>query len=157
MTMKYFEDIQVLEKRTLGPRNIERESILAFAGQFDRQPFHIDETTAQRSIYQGLIASGIHTLAITTALIVDEYLADKAIIAGLGIDQLRFLRPVRPGDLLSVDVQVDSVAAHPKRNEMGIVRVDVATRNQSGHVVMRCSVDYGFARRPANLPWKSHA
>lgn len=146
--MKYFEDMNVCEVRKLGPRAIELESILTFANQFDRQPFHVDEAAAKDSIYQGIIASGIHTLAITTSLIVDEYLGDKAVVAGLGIDQLRFLRPVRPGDLLSVDVRVDDATPHPKRNEMGIVRVSVTTQNQDNQAVMSCSVDYGFAKRP---------
>lgn len=146
--MKYFEDMSVGETRTLGPRTIELASMLAFAGEFDRQPFHIDEAAAKESIHQGLIASGIHTLALTTSLIVDQYLGGTAMVAGLGIDQLRFLRPVRPGDCLSVDVQVDSATLHPRRDRMGIVRLAVTTKNQNGQAVMSCAVDYGFARHP---------
>ena len=112
--MKYFEDISVSEKITLGPRLVDRDAILAFAKQFDRLPFHTDEAAAKDSIYKGLIASGLHTMSITTSIIVDEYLNDKAMVAGLGIDQVRFLRPVRPGERLSVDIQVESTTPHPK-------------------------------------------
>lgn len=152
--MKYFEDMNVSEKCVLGPRVIDLESILAFASQFDRQPFHLDETAAKNSIYQGIIASGIHTLAITTSLIVDEYLGDKAVIGGLGINDLLFLRPVRPGDLLTVEVHVQTVVPHKKRNDMGVVRIAVTTRNRINQAAMSCSVDYGFAKRPINIQEK---
>lgn len=145
--MKYFEDICVSEKRTLGPRAIDRDAILAFAKQFDRLPFHIDEAAAKESIYKGLIASGLHTMSIATSIIVDEYLNDKAMVAGLGIDQVRFLRPVRPGDLLSVDIQVQSTMPHPKSDAIGVVRIAVITRNQDGDAVMSGSVDYGFEKK----------
>jgi acyl dehydratase len=147
--MKYFEDICVSEKRTLGPRAMERNAILAFASQFDRQPYHTDEAAAKDSIYKGLIASGLHTMSVATSIIVDEYLNDKAMVAGLGIDQVRFIRPVRPGDLLSVDIEVQDTMPHPKSDAIGIVRVAVVARNQDGDAVMSGSVDYGFAKKPS--------
>lgn len=148
--MKYFEDIRVGERQVLGARTIELAAMLAFANEFDRQPIHTDEAAARNSIHKGLIASGAHTLAVTTALITDHYLGDKAMVAGLGIDELRFLRPVRPGDQLTAELQVESATVHPKNPGLGVVRVRVTTRNQAGQAVLSGLVDLGFARQPVS-------
>ena len=155
--MRYFEDIRRGECRKLGPRLVDLDGMVDFADRFDRQPVHTDPVAAVSSVHGGLIASGLHTLATCTALLVDGYLGGMAMVAGLGVDRIRFLRPVRPGDALTVEVQVDCLAPHHRREEMGVITFDITVRNQAGAAVMTCSLDYGVARRPALICKEIHA
>src|SRR5579859_3157513 len=100
MAHRYFEDFAVGHTLELGSYTITREEILAFARQFDPQPFHTDEEQAKASLYGGLIASGWHTASIFMRLLVDGLLNDTASMGSPGVDELRWLRPVRPGDTL---------------------------------------------------------
>lgn len=147
--MRYFEDFapgQVLE---LGSRTISRESMLAFAREFDPQPFHVDEEAAKRSIYGGLLASGWHTCSLWMRILCDGLLADTASLGSPGIDELRWLKPVRPGDTLSVRMTVLETIPSRSKPDRGLIRSLTEMRNQRGEVVLTARGLSLLGRRPA--------
>lgn len=147
--MRYFEDFapgQVLE---LGSRTISRESMLAFAREFDPQPFHVDEEAAKRSIYGGLLASGWHTCSLWMRILCDGLLADTASLGSPGIDELRWLKPVRPGDTLSVRMTVLETIPSRSKPDRGLIRSLTEMRNQHGEVVLTARGLSLLGRRPA--------
>ena len=145
--MKYFEDFAVGETAVLGSRTVSEEEILAFAGKYDPQPFHTDPEAAKASIFGGLIASGWHTCAIMMRLSVDAM--ERAMEAGVGspgVDSCRWLRPVRPGDTLTLKREVTE--AWPSRTKpIGFVRSHMEMRNQRGDVVLDLVAIVMFRRR----------
>ena len=147
--MRYFEDFapgQVLE---LGSRTISRESMLAFAREFDPQPFHVDEEAAKRSIYGGLLASGWHTCSLWMRILCDGLLTDTASLGSPGIDELRWLKPVRPGDTLSVRMTILEAIPSRSKPDRGLLRSLTEMRNQHGEVVLTARGLSLFGRRPA--------
>ena len=147
--MRYFEDFapgQVLE---LGSRTISRESMLAFAREFDPQPFHVDENAARRSIYGGLLASGWHTGSLMMRILCDGLLHDTASLGSPGIDELRWLKPVRPGDTLSVRMTVLEALPSRSKPDRGLIRSLTEMRNQHGEVVLTVRGLSLLGRRPA--------
>lgn len=102
----YFEDLTEGETQTFGNRTVSRDEIVDFAKRYDPQPIHIDEVAAKESIYGGLVASGWHTVCMYTRMLVDEFMCDVANLGGRGAEDLRWHRPVRPGDTLSGRVEV---------------------------------------------------
>ena len=99
--MKYLEDFPIGVRRELGSKLVDEDEVIRFAREFDPQPFHIDKAAAAASFYGGVIASGWHTCSMTMRILVDAYLNDTAAMGSPGIDELRWLKPVRPGDTLS--------------------------------------------------------
>lgn len=134
MSRAHFEDIEIGETDEFGSYTVEREGIVEFAERYDPQPIHTDEAAARDSFFGELIASGWYTAAITMRLLVDHSLAESAAIGGLGVDELRWPTPVRPGDTLSVRTEV--VDTEARDEETGLVRVAVTTENDAGEVVM---------------------
>jgi acyl dehydratase len=120
-----------------GPTRIrvDAAAIKAFAAEFDPQPFHLDEEAAKETIFAGLAASGWHTSAITMRLLVDSELKVEGGLAGLGLEELRWPRPVRPGDELRVEVEVLETRESRSRPQQGLVRVRNTTLNQDDEVV----------------------
>jgi len=104
--MRYFEDIEVGEAEEFGKYHVTAEEILEFAEQYDPQPFHTDPEAAEESQFGGLVASGWHTAAMTMRMIADGPLQDRAGMGARGVDELRWRRPVRPGDTLHVRTEV---------------------------------------------------
>ena len=104
--MRHYEDIAVGEEAELGSRVIERDAMLAFSETFDRLPFHVDEAAAERSMFKGLIASGLHTVSAAAGIVVDHYLRETSMTGASGMDGVRWLQPVRPGDRLRVHIKV---------------------------------------------------
>jgi acyl dehydratase len=102
----YWDDFREGEVREFGSATVKREDIVRFAAEFDPQPFHVDDAAAAHSIYGGLIASGWHTAAIAMRMMCDEYLLRSASLGSPGLDSLKWLLPVRPGDTLSVRLSV---------------------------------------------------
>jgi acyl dehydratase len=125
MAREYFEDIEVGETRTFGEREVTREEILEFAERYDPQPFHTDETAAADSMFDGLIASGWHTAAMTMELLVTNVFAESAATGAVGVDELRWPNPVRPGDTLSVQTEV--IDTEPWSESLGLVRSRTTT------------------------------
>ena len=146
--MRYFEDFEVGAAYQLGSRVMSKADIIAFARQFDRQPFHLDEEAASRSIFGGLVASGLHTLCVAATIVDDDFLAGAAMAAGAGMDKVRWTRPVRPGDELTVHLTISRVQPHAKRPQLGLVGTVQKVVIQDGSIVMTGEVDYLFARRP---------
>ena len=141
-----FDDITV-GLRMVSPEayEITREEIIEYAGRFDPQPFHLDEEAAARTDFRGLVASGLHTLAVSNRLGCDETPGTVA-VAGLGIDELRLLHPVRPGDRLSQSTEIIEVRPSRSRRDLGIVRARRATRNQDGVLVLTYLLTWMVAR-----------
>ncbi|GAA0478290.1 MaoC family dehydratase [Halococcus dombrowskii] len=125
MGRDYFEDVEVGETRTFGERDVTRVEILEFAERYDPQPFHTDESAASDSLFGGLIASGWHTAAMTMELLVTNVFADSAATGAVGVDELRWPNPVRPGDVLSVRTEV--IDTEPWNEELGLVRSRTTT------------------------------
>ena len=135
--MQYFEDLEIGDVAAFGEYNVTEAEIVAFAEQYDPQPFHTDPDRAhEESIYGGLIASGWHTTAMTMRLLVDGFLDDIAAHGAKGIDHLRFPRPVTPGDVLSVRTEV--LEKTIETDTRGLVRVQVETLDDRGETV--CSM-----------------
>jgi acyl dehydratase len=145
----YWEDFKPGDTFPMGERAIDRDEVMAFARQFDPQPFHIDEAAAERSIYGGLIASGWHTVAMVMRMMCDSYLNQSASLGSPGVDNVRWLKPVRPGDTIRAQRTVLESRASQSRPEMGLVKTRWEVFNQDGELVMTME-GYGmFQRRSA--------
>jgi acyl dehydratase len=147
--VRYWDDIKEGEVVELGSRTMEKDHMVAFAREFDPQPFHTDETSAEASIWGGLIASGWLTGSTLMRLFYDGFLKDTASMGSPGIDELRWLKPVRPGDTLSARLTVLETAASRSKPDRGIVRSLMEVLNQHGEVVMTTKGVNFFRRRPA--------
>ena len=141
----YLEDFHPGDVGETPPRQISREEIVEFARQFDPQPFHLDEEAARRSPYGGLIASGWHTAALCMRMVVDHAFGSgtgtlgdgiTGSLGSPGVDELRWLWPVRPADTLTVRIEV--LEARPSRSkpDRGLIKLRYTMRNQSGQDVM---------------------
>lgn len=136
MTERYLEDYAVGQTfGSSGRLRIEQERIKAFAAEFDPQPFHLDEKAARDSIFRGLAASGWHTAAATMRLLVESDLRPAGGILGLGFEEFRWPRPVRPGDELRVESEVLEVRPSESRLDQGLIKVKTTTLNQHGEAV----------------------
>ena len=133
--MTYFEDVQVGETTRFGRYEVTREEIVEYARQFDPQPFHLDEEAARRSIFGGLVASGWHTGAMFIRMVCDGMIPGHATAGAKGFDDLRWIRPVRPGDVLTVESEVRE-KIEGRRSDVGTVKVESRVSNQRGEVVM---------------------
>ena len=133
---RWFEDYVPGAVHDLGSVVVDEQEVIAFARQFDPQPFHLDKERAEKSAFGGLIASGWHTACLAMRLIVERYLSEVSSEGSPGIDELRWLRPVRPGDQLTVRITNLDARRSRSRPERGIVRSHIETLNQDGEVVM---------------------
>jgi acyl dehydratase len=134
-TPLYFEDFAVGQIYRTGTLTVDAEAIKAFAASFDPQPFHLDEAAAAKSFFQGLAASGWHTAALTMRLLVTEGAPIAGGIIGAGMDELRWARPVRPGDRLHLESEVLEVRPSRSRPEQGLVKMRTTTFNQNNEPV----------------------
>jgi len=135
MADRYLEDFRAgLTFRSAHTR-IDSDQIKRFAGEFDPQPFHLDEEAARGTIFRGLAASGWHTAAITMKLLVESDFRPAGGIVGAGFDELRWPRPVRPGDELHVEGEVIDVRPSRSKPDQGLIKVRTTTLNQNGDVV----------------------
>jgi acyl dehydratase len=135
MSGRYLEDFAVGQTFGSGRFRIEQERAKAFAVEFDPQPFHLDQEAASRTIFRGLAVSGWHTAAVTMRLLVDSELRPAGGIVGAGLEELRWPRPVRPGDELRVESEVLEVRPSKSRPEQGLIKVQTTTLNQNGEAV----------------------
>jgi len=133
---RYFEDYIVGSVYEFGSITVEETDILDFARKFDPQVFHVDKDMAKNGPFGGLIASGRHTAAITMRLLVDHYVSRVAGMGSPGSGPIRFLRPVRPGDELSIRVTILKSTRSRSKPDRGTVHAYVETMNQHGEVVM---------------------
>ncbi len=139
MQKRFFEDISEGERLDCRPVPISREAIVGFATEFDPQPFHVDENAAGSSVFGGLVASSLHTLAACTRVVVDAQ-GDVAILIGIGMDEAKMFNPVRPGDVLSVDARWTDLKRSRSKPDRGFARIRCRVSNQKGEPV----IDYGY-------------
>lgn len=132
----YFEDYVPGSVRELGPAVVDGAEIVEFARRYDPQPIHTDPQWARSGPFGGLIASGWHTAAIMMRLLVDQYLPAAASLASPGIDELRWLRPVRPGDELTVRVTVIETRPSRSKPDRGLLRSRIEVLEADGSAVM---------------------
>jgi acyl dehydratase len=132
---RYFEDFAVGQTFRSGRRRIDAERIKSFAAEFDPQPFHLDETAARATIFGGLAASGWHTASLTMRLLVEGELRPAGGIVGAGVEEFRWLKPVRPGDELRVESEVLEVRPSKSRPQQGLVKLRTTTLNQNDEAV----------------------
>lgn len=133
---RYFEDYKAGSVYEFGPITVEESEMIEFARRFDPQVFHTDPEAARKTGFGGLIASGWHTAAMMMRLLVDNYLSSVASLGSPGIDDLRWARPVRPGDKLSVRVTVLEANRSRTKPDRGVVRSFIEVINQNHEVVM---------------------
>ena len=138
MPSLYFEDFTVGSKRDLGSHLVTEEEILAFARQYDPQPFHVDKDAARNSIYKGLISSGWMTCSIMMRLLVDNMTSKSASMGSPGVDEIRWLKPVYAGDTIQVKLTCKQKTAKetpPDGVPQGVVAWDVNVSNQEQELV----------------------
>jgi acyl dehydratase len=148
--MIYFEDLQVGAETEFGSYDVTREEVLEFARKYDPQPFHLSDEEAAKTHFGRLSASGWHTAAMTMAVIARKVVNEKQ--AGLGspgIDELRWKRPVYPGDTLHVRGRIIDKTPSRSRPEMGSFRTETIVANQNGDVVMTFQSIVLIRRRPS--------
>jgi acyl dehydratase len=146
---RYFEDYRAGAESTFEPVAISETDIIEFAKRYDPQPIHTDPRTAAAGPFGGLIASGWHTIALVMRVLVENYLSHVAALVSPGIDELRWVAPVRPGDRLEVRVVVLEATPSRSKADRGLIRTAVETRNQRGEVVLSFKAMNLILRRPA--------
>src|SRR5258707_9889065 len=127
-----FEDFPPGDFGPFGPRRVTREEILAFAAEFDPQPMHLDEEAAKRTMLKGLSAWGWHLCSIMMRMMCDGYIGRTASLGSPGVNEVRWLAPLRPGDDLTLDVEVTEARVSRSRPETGIVTFKSVVRNAAG-------------------------
>jgi acyl dehydratase len=135
VTELYLEDLQVGDRFGSDTIEVTREDIIAFARDFDPQPFHLEEKAAEQSVFKELVASGWHTAAMSMKLFVTGGLQLAGGSVGLGVDELRWPQPVRPGDTLRLETEILEVRSSKSKPDRGIIRIRNVTTNQRGEVV----------------------
>jgi len=146
---RYWDDYEIGQKFDLGSTNFTADEIVDFARQYDPQSFHVDAGAARQSMFGGLIASGWHITAKLMRLFVDNYVDQRTALGSPGVDEVRWLKPVRPGDTLNAWVECAGKVPSKSRPEMGIVHEQWRATNQKGELVMTLKGTNMVRRRPA--------
>lgn len=144
---RYFEDYVVGSVQEFGPARVTEEEVVSFARRYDPHFFHVDPERAKDSPYGGLIASGWHTAAMMMRLLVDNFISAETSLGSPGVDRMRWLKPVRPGDELSIRVTVRGKRRSQSRPGIGFVEFSVEVLNQARDTVMTMdTVGMGLCR-----------
>ncbi|MFM0092032.1 MaoC family dehydratase [Paraburkholderia sediminicola] len=149
MTRRYLEDLQLGETWTTESLTIEADDVIDFGRKFDPQPFHVDPDAARTSLFGGLIASGWHLAALAMRLCVEARMFGETPVVGAGVDELRWLQPVKPGDTVHVKRELVEIQTMPEKPKRGIAKARIDLINQRGEVVMRF---YGLTSIPRRPP-----
>ncbi|MGE4430492.1 MAG: MaoC family dehydratase [Sphingobium sp.] len=147
----YFDDLEIGTVQRFGRYEVTRAEVLDFASRYDPQPFHLSDDAAAQSLFGRLAASGWHTAAMTMRMIVENWQAtglDKASMGGIGMDELRWIKPVYPGDMLSVETELLEKTPSRSKPDRGIIRVRWTTLNQHDEPVMTQTSIGMMRRRP---------
>jgi acyl dehydratase len=147
LPVRYFDDFAVGDRFAAGAARLDEAEMLAFAVAYDPQPFHVDPAAARASIYGGLIASGFQTLAFGFRLILDTGIFRGSSLGSPGFDELRWLKPVRPGDSLRVEAEVTETRPSRSKPDRGIVRVAYCYLNQRDEPVLTFQAMHLLLRR----------
>jgi acyl dehydratase len=142
-----FEDLPVGFTTSHGPVTVGEDAIVGFAAEFDPQPMHLDRVAGEASLLRGLAASGWHTCALFMRMLCDGLLLDSTSMGSPGVDELKWLRPVRPGDALTLNATVVDARASRSRPEVGLVRFEFVVTNQRAEAVMSMANVVMFRRR----------
>ncbi|OYQ35571.1 acyl dehydratase [Niveispirillum lacus] len=146
---RYLEDFTPGMELEFGDRLVTAEEVVAFAREYDPQPFHLDEEAGKATHFGGLVASGWQTAGFMMRMLVDHMLSPKTSLGSPGLDELRWLKPVRPGDRLRVRVRIQEVKRSRSRPEMGTIRQTTEVLNQKDEVVMS-TISIGMVRARSN-------
>jgi acyl dehydratase len=144
----YFEDFFEGQEIPMGSKTVTEEEIISFARQFDPQPFHIDHDAAEASHFGGVIASGWHTCSMMMRLVVDGLMSTSSSMGSPGLEKVRWIKPVRPGDTLTVVYLTQQVKASDSRPDRGVVWSKWQATNQHGDIVATIEGMGMFGRRP---------
>ena len=146
--MIYWEDFKVGERIEMGRHVFTEREIIDFARQFDPQPFHVDAAAAKQSFFGGLIASGWHTCSVGMRLMVESYVNKSKSLGSPGLDNIRWLNPVRPGDTITYTRVLLESRASASRKDVGLVKSRWEGVNQKGELVLTMEGWGMFGRRP---------
>ena len=146
MNERSFEDLKIGDRFQSSTYKVSEDAIISFAREFDPQSFHLDPAKAKQTIFEDLIASGWHTAAITMRLLVQTLNFAEGPI-GLGVDELRWPNPVRPGDSLEVESEVVEIRKSRSKPNYGVIRLQNVTRNQRSEVVQTMTAAALVSRR----------
>lgn len=135
----FFDDVVLGDTLSAGPYRVEAEEIVAFASRYDPRPYHLEEEAGRQSIFGGLVASGIHTIAIWNRLRFEAEMG-LAQLAGLGVDKIRYHTPVRPGDTLRLEATCSEARPSASKPDRGVLTYAHAVLNQDGEVAMTLEV-----------------
>ena len=149
MSKMYFEDYQVGSEHPLGSYTVTEAEIVAFASQYDPQPFHIDKDAAAKSIYGGLISSGGMTCAIMMKLLVKSMGDRSSSMGSPGVDEIRWIKPVYAGDTLTAVLKVLETRPSSSKPDRGVVLTQWQATNQHGELVCTVKGMGMYGRRPA--------
>jgi acyl dehydratase len=134
----FLEDLGVGQRYDTGALTVSEADIVAFARQFDPQPFHVDPQAAAKSAFGGLVASGLHTIALTMRLFFDLNLWERAIIGSPGMEHIRFFKPLRAGDTIRTSVEITGVKRSASKPDRGVVSTAHRTYNQHDELIFTC-------------------
>ncbi|MEQ8232328.1 MAG: MaoC family dehydratase [Gammaproteobacteria bacterium] len=149
---RWFEDYVPGAVHEFGRYVVGEDELLDFARRYDPQPFHIDEEAAAQTQYGGLITSGWHTCAMMMRMLVDHYISSVASLGSPGVDEVRWLRPVRPGDVLRVRVSVLDARVSRSKPDRGLVHSAIEVLDHDDNVVMTMKTLGFFLRRETATP-----
>ena len=148
--MLYYEEIEVGTRQSFGRYEVEADAVRDFAEKFDLQPFHLSDEAAAKTHFGRISASGWHTCAMTMRMLVENMsVVEQAGLGSPGIDQLRWVKPVYPGDVLRCESEILEVKPSRSRPDMGSMRTQTTTYNQHGEPVLRFIALALMRRRPA--------
>ena len=148
MPVRYLEDLRAGEKCLSPTLAVIEAEVIAFATRYDPQPMHTDPAAAARGQFGGLIASGWHTTGMTMRLLAEARVLGDGEVLGLGVDEIHWPKPVRPGDTLQAEIEIKSVTPSRSHPSHGIVKLGLTVRNQRGEVVMTISPNCWVPRLP---------
>ncbi|MDB5395461.1 MAG: MaoC domain protein [Rhodospirillales bacterium] len=147
--MLFLEDFQPGTVAEFGSRTVTEDEIIAFATAFDPQTFHVDREAARSSNFGGIVASGWHTVSLTCRMFVDNFMNGTSLMGGIGADEVRWLKPVRPGDTLNVRCSVLAARRSRSKPDRGSVHIKLETFDQTGDKVLAFTVTALLGARPA--------
>jgi acyl dehydratase len=145
-----FEDFAQGHFGSFGPRHVTREETITFAAEFDPQPMHLDEDAARESMLRGLSGSGWHLCSLMMRMMFDGFIGRTASLGSPGVNEMRWLSPLRPGDDLMLDVDVIEARVSKSRPETGIVTFNCTVRDKAGHALCEMVSPIIVKRRDSN-------
>jgi acyl dehydratase len=148
-----YEDLEVGKTYVVGSHTFQRDEVVQFAEQFDPQPFHLSEAAGEASMFRGLVASGWHTCSVMMGMLVRNFLKDSTSMGSPGVDEIRWLKPSRVGDTLTMTNTIVSKRVSASKPDRGIVETRWEGHNQHGElmVIVRSKALFGL-RNPENSP-----